>query len=149
MDIGSTTISFDGQYSLNGDFSLEATISHLDFSHLSDIFSHFYDKTLSKPDIPLEIGSASIVISKDSGFALELYDLQIGEHLAPEVKVVIGSQGVVFNCTFSDKVTYTFGSHTLDICNATANVTFTPKEQNADGTVQKGSTSVLISGTFQ
>ena len=149
MDIGSSVISFDGQYSLDGSYSLDATFPQLDFSSLSGLFSHFYNASLVEPSIDLKIGSASLTISKSSGFALDIHELQVCGHVAREVNIQAGSKGVVFDVTFADKMSYKCGDHPVEIDDAHAVITFLPERKNDDGSVTKGSTDILISGTLE
>jgi hypothetical protein len=145
MDIGASVISLDGQYSLDGNYSLDATFSQLNFSDFSGIFAHFYTEDLVEPSIDFEISSASLEISKDSGFSFDIHELRVEKHVAYDVNVQIGSRGVVLDVTFGDKISYMCGDHPVDINEAHAKISFLSE---SGGSTSK-SMDILISGTLE
>lgn len=152
MDIGSMIVNLKGQFSLDGSFNLEATVSDFDFDHLSGLFSHFHDTDLVKPDLDIKMGSAVLCISGGSGapsFSLRIQDLTVGDHHAAEADVQFGSGGITFAVKFTDGLHYTYGSTSVDITNASATITFIPNSKSSDGKpVQDGKTDILVNGTM-
>ena len=96
LEVGSVFVSLDGSYSTDGDFPLCATFEQLDFHGLGDDFFHFFhffQDTLSLPDIGIYIGAATVTIAKGIGFSIVVHDLRVGEHTASDGVIEVGSKG--------------------------------------------------------
>ena len=136
---------------MDGTFLLNASVSNFDFDDLTGLFCHFYSADLVKPDLDIKFGSAVLGISGGSNgstFSLDIQNLTVGDHHGAGAHVQLSSKGVIIDVKFLDKLSYTCGSHNVEILNAAASVSFIPNRKSADGKVIRGSTDILIQGSM-
>ncbi|KDQ13587.1 hypothetical protein BOTBODRAFT_175576 [Botryobasidium botryosum FD-172 SS1] len=144
MKAGDTPISLHGSYSTQGDYSLSASISNLDFSGINGLYQHLFGETLLPPDVDVHIGAATLTIAKGDGFTLDIHDLRIGEHTACDGTVNFSSHGAMLRASIEgDALTIGKGlSDPIHISDAYVQVAF--------GREEKGmTTDVLLGGTFE
>ncbi|KZT39494.1 hypothetical protein SISSUDRAFT_1061095 [Sistotremastrum suecicum HHB10207 ss-3] len=139
IDAGDTSVYLEGSLSTNGDFYLTATADDLGLSGINDLFFHLFGEDLTAPDVDIYIGEATITISKDKGFSLQIHDLQIGEHTSDYASVSFGSKGAVLKASLTDDV-LKFGE--LQVTKAFAQVSFGRFETEAKA-------DVLLGGEFE
>ncbi|KZS92230.1 hypothetical protein SISNIDRAFT_455988 [Sistotremastrum niveocremeum HHB9708] len=139
LDAGDTSVYLTGYMSTAGDFSLTATIDNLSVAGINDFFYHFFGEDLITPDVDIRIGEATVTVSKEDGFSLQIHDLQIGEHTSSDATVAFGSKGAIISASLTDDV-LKFGE--LQVTKATAQVTF--------GRYGKESkTDIMLGGEFE
>ena len=59
------------------------------------MFSSISSRTPSPSDIDIYIDAATVTIAKGTGFSLVVHDLRMGEHIASDGVIEVGSKGVM------------------------------------------------------
>ncbi|KAL0955635.1 hypothetical protein HGRIS_001868 [Hohenbuehelia grisea] len=90
-----TTAVFSGSYTPEGKYKISAKVSDFGVDGVLNLFRHYAGNELSLPShIDVEIGSATITISKEAGLEVEVEDVKYHEYKAKSAKIELSSKGL-------------------------------------------------------
>ena len=135
FELGDTLVVLEGHYSTVGNYKLSAFFGQLDVKGLMDLFVHFFNEEVLMPDIDIFLGSATLTVEKDAGFALLVHDLRIGDHTATDGTVTFGSAGLHLKARIAGDV---LDINEMQVKNAFAELVFGRKSAGTKTSVSFG-----------
>ncbi|KAJ7233678.1 hypothetical protein C8J57DRAFT_1729399 [Mycena rebaudengoi] len=110
----STSAVFSGSYAAAGAFSLAAAVTDIDLDSINDIFESLTNSALEFPDLDVTIGSASITVASGVGLTISLQNVQVGDYVAANALLSIGSSGVLIRGDITSSNTVVLGEVELN-----------------------------------
>jgi hypothetical protein len=113
-------VAVAGSFDLAGqDFAISFTIQNLTWDTIIAIYNHFHpdqqDK-LVKPEVSLNVQSATIAFSRLKGFLFDLYGLTLGDYLGASATLAIGPEGGLLQMQVTGKGLELGGCTIRDAC---------------------------------
>jgi hypothetical protein len=135
MQADSTIAALAGSYSAGGDFSLTASFDRLEWTGISDIFYELFGDRLTIADLDIGIGGATLTISSQGGFSLQIRDLTIEQYGAVDGTVQFSSNGATVRASIDgDQLWF----EDIQIDKAFAQISFTRAESESSTDVMLG-----------
>lgn len=98
---GTTSIDLRGSYYAGSHFMLSANLKDVRWSNLHDIHFALKGNTLASLDLDISISTATLVASSETGFAVTIHDMGIGDFVSVDASANISAGGLVVHGALS------------------------------------------------
>jgi hypothetical protein len=138
LDIGTSSLSLFGSFSLDDNFFLSASLSDLDWQAIVEIYEHFFEDTVPAPDLPVSLRRATLTISSALGLIIDIDHLSVGDFPPASGTLELSHHGISVSASVEGKALTVAD---LEISNPSIRIACMRSEKNAKA-------DVMLSGDF-
>lgn len=98
---GTTSVDLRGSYYAGSHFALSANLEDVRWSNLHDIHFALKGVTLASLDLDISMSAATLFVSSDTGLAVTIHDMSIGDFVSVDASADISAGGLVVHGALS------------------------------------------------